>query len=167
MIEFYHPGFATSVSGSGLRGGGAGTEAASDFIVEEEDASTDKGVSIFHPPPVEFNFRKAFKTAKPADRKRVGVCGRKDKEGESTDSLHVSVEEAATTGSLRGMEWDSVRYTTDDEHLYSNKFDAFWQMLDVLKQDYGCTVLSQDIRKLPELRGVKNTFLKQMAVQGA
>ncbi len=94
MIEFYHPGFATSVSGSGLRGGRAGTEAASDFIVEEEDASTDKGVSISHPSPVEFNFRKAFKTAKLADRKRVGVCGRKDEEGESTDSLHVSVEES-------------------------------------------------------------------------
>ncbi|MBO9496484.1 hypothetical protein J7438_20720 [Thalassotalea sp. G20_0] len=160
LIEFYHPKFEISVSGSGLRGGGAGTEAASDFILEEEDASTDKGVSIFHPPPVEFSFSQAFKTAKLADRKRVGAGGRKDEESESTDPLHVSIEEATTTGSLRGMEWDSVRDTTDDANLYSNKFDAFWQMLDVLKKDYACAVLSQDIRKLPELPRCKKHLLK-------
>lgn len=161
LIEFYHPKFEILVSGSDSRAGGAGSEAASDFVLEEQDASSDNGVSIFHPPPVEFSFSQAFKTARLADRKRVWAGGGKDdEESEGVDSLHVSVEEPTTTGSLREMEWDAVRDTTDDAHLYRNKFDAFWQMLDALKKGYGCTVLSQVIRKLPELPRCKKHLLK-------
>ena len=160
LVEFYHPKFEEQVSGSGARGAGAGPEAASDFTVEEQDATADKGRSIYHPPPVEFKFARAFKTAKIADKKRAGATGRKDEQSESAGSVHASVEEATTAGSLQGVEWDTVNDTTDDAHLYRNKFDAFWQMLGCLQSDYECEIVSHELRKLPELARCKKHLLK-------
>ena len=160
LVEFYHPRFEEQVTGSGSRGAGAGSEAASDYALDELEASADKGRSIYHPPPVEFKFASAFKTTKIADKKRAGATGRKDEQSESSGTLNASVEEATVSGSLQGAEWDSVNDTTDDAHLYSNKFDAFWQMLDCLQKDHNCVIVSHNLRKLPELPRCKKHLLK-------
>ena len=160
LIEFYHPRFEELVTGSGSKGAGASSEMASDYTLEEQDATADKRRSIYHPPPVEFKFARAFKTAKIADKKRAGATGRKDEQNESTGSVHGSAEEATIAGSLQGVEWDTINDTTDDAHLYRNKFDAFWQMLDCLQSNHGCKIVSQNLRKLPELPRCKKHLLK-------
>ena len=160
LIEFYHPKFTEQVKGSASGTTGAGSEAASDYILEEQDANADRGRNIFHPPPVEFKFDRAFKTRKVADKKRAAVSGRKDDEAEGGAFLHASVEESTVAGVLQGTEWDTVSDTTDDTHLYLDKFSAFIQMLELLKNNHDCIIYSVDVRKLPNLPRCKKHLLK-------
>lgn len=151
-ILFSHPNFTKDVSGKGNGGYAAGTERPAELNIDDEaSASTDTKTVIIKPPSIAISFDKAVETIKVAQKKRISSNGRQDDDAPETASKDVSTGEATTTGELPNADWDNIDDQTDDSHLYINKFESYFRMLELLKVEHGCEVISYPLRKLPKL----------------
>ena len=101
--------------------------------------------------PTEFEFKYAVSTSKTSE-KRKSTGHRQHEELESEEaSQNVSTEEQGLMGNLPSAEWNNLNEATDDAHLYMNKFDSYFKMLDLLETAYGCEVNKLHLRKLPAI----------------
>ncbi len=151
-VLFSHPNFTKDVSGKGNGCYAAGTERPAELNIDDEaSASTDNKTVIIKPPSVAMSFDKAVETIKVAQKKCISSNGRQDDDAPETASKDVSTDEATTTGELPNADWDNIDDQTDDSHLYINKFESYFKMLELLKVEHGCEVISYPLRKLPKL----------------
>lgn len=151
-VLFSHPNFTKDVSGKGNGGYAAGTERPLEHNVDDEaSASADNKVVIIKPPSIVMLFDKAVETIKVTQRNRISRNGKQEDDAPETASKDVSTDEATTTGELPSADWDNIDDQTDDSHLYLNKFESFFKMLDLLKEKYECEVHIYQLRKLPNL----------------
>lgn len=151
-VLFAHPNFTKDVSGKGNGGYAAGTERPAEHNIDDEaSASTDNKTVIIKPPSIAMSFDKAVETIKVAKKNRVSSNGRQDDDAPETASKDVSTDETVTTGELPNADWDNIDDQTDDSHLYINKFESFFKMLELLESEYDFTIISKQIRKLPQI----------------
>lgn len=151
-VLFSHPNFTKDVSGKGNGGYAAGTERPAEHNIDDEaSANTDNKTVIIKPPSIAMSFDKAVETIKVAQKKRISSNGQKDDEAPDTASKDVSTDEATIIGELPNADWDNLVDQTDDSHLYISKFESYFRMLELLKVEHGCEVISYPLRKLPKL----------------
>ena len=151
-VLFSHPGFTKDVSGKGNGGYAAGTDRSLEHNIDDEaSASTDNKTVIIKPPSIAISFDKAVETIKVAQKNRISKNGQLDDDAPETASKDVSTDEATTTGELPNADWDNIGDQTDDCHLYLNKFESYFKMLDLLKGNYGCELVVYSLRKLPKV----------------
>ncbi|WP_199610015.1 Tn7-like element transposition protein TnsE [Flocculibacter collagenilyticus] len=151
-ILFSHPNFTKDVIGKGNGGYAAGTVRPAEHNVDDEaSANIDNKTVIIKPPSITLSFNKAVETIKIAQKNRISSNGKKDDEVPDKASKDVSTDEATTIGELPNADWDNIDDQTDDSHLYINKFESYFKMLELLKVEYGCEVISYSLRKLPKL----------------
>ena len=151
-VLFSHPNFTKDVSGKGNGGYAAGTERPAEHNVDDEaSANIDNKTVIIKPPSITLSFDKAVETIKVAQKDRISSNGNKDDEAPDTASKDVSTDEATTVGELPNADWDNIDDQTDDSYLYLNKFESYFKMLELLKNNYGCKLAVYSLRKLPKV----------------
>ena len=151
-ILFSHPNFTKGVSGQGSGGYAAGAERPLEHNIDDEaSASADNKVVIIKPPCITMSFDKAVVTIKVTQKNRISSNGKQDDDAPETASKDVSTDEATTGGELPNADWDNIDDQTDDSHLYLNKFESYFKMLDLLKDNYGCKLVVYSLRKLPKV----------------
>ncbi|WDE05428.1 transcriptional antiterminator [Thalassomonas viridans] len=159
-VHFSHPDFVETVSGKGNSGYAAGVERPAQHEVDDEaGAGTDNKTVIIKPPVVELSFQKPINTIKVPQKDRIGSSGKQDNDAPEKASRDVSTDETSTTGELPNADWDNIDDQTDDSHLYLNKFDSFFKMLELLKEKHGCEVSVYPLRKLPKVPRCKKHLL--------
>lgn len=151
-VLFSHPDFTKDVSGKGNGGYAAGTERPDEHNVDDEaSANIDNKTVIIKPPSITLSFDKAVETIKVAQKNRISRNGQLDDDAPETASKDVSTDETTTTGELPNADWDNLDDQTDDSHLYLSKFESYFKMLDLLKDNYGCKLVVYSLRKLPKI----------------
>lgn len=151
-VLFSHPNFTKDVSGKGSSGYATGTERPAEHNIDDEaSASTDNKTVIIKPPSIAMSFDKAVETIKVTQKNRISRNGQLDDDAPETASKDVSTDEATTTGELPNADWDNIDDQTDDSHLYLNKFESYFKMLNLLKDNYGCKLVVYSLRKLPKV----------------
>lgn len=159
-ILFSHPNFTKDVSGKGNGGYAAGIERPLEHNIDDEaSASADNKVVIIKPPSITMSFDKAVETIKVTQKNRISRNGQQDDNAPETASKNISTDEATTTGELPNADWDNIDDQTDDSHLYLNKFESFFKVLELLKTKQGCEVIAYPLRKLPKLPRCKKHLL--------
>jgi|APLak6261664640_1056046.scaffolds.fasta_scaffold01689_3 hypothetical protein len=161
VVEIYHPLFTETIGVKGSGGGGMGSGVQNDDyeIQEGESANSDHPHRIIQAPVVEFEFAKPFKTVKVAKKEQKRASGYATEKSQEVASKEVSIEEPTRTGQQPSADWNIVSDVTEDAHLYANKFKCFKKMLDQLVSQHGCTINSQQFRKLPHLARCKKHLL--------
>jgi hypothetical protein len=158
-VCFSHPDFVENVNGKG-NGGYAAAERPSQHEVDDEvGAGIDNKTVIIRPATIEMSFIKAIHTIKIPQKKRVSSSGKQEDDAPEMASKDVSTDEATTTGELPNADWDNIDDLTDDSHLYLNKFESYFKMLDLLKDNYGCKLVVYSLRKLPKVARCKKHLL--------
>lgn len=160
VVEFTSPKFKTSVGGKGTgTGGGSGQPNLHNVDDESEESNENKPVML-KASKVEFEYAQAVETRK-VSKKTKPTGGRKNDDAEPTDApTDVSSEEQGPLGGLPSAEWDTLDEQTDDTHLYLSKFSSYFEMLRLLEEKYGCTVIKYPLRKLPAIGKCKMHILK-------
>jgi len=159
-IEIYHPDFKESVQGQGKGACAPIEQAPEDYAIHDSgDANMNNQRIIIRPPLLDIEFDKAFKTSKIAIKKSTSSSGQLDAALPGGTSTDVSMEESLDGGGLAGADWDNLNDITDDAHLYENKFTCFLKMIDLIGAKDDCRIKSQQIRKLPKLRGYSKHLL--------
>ncbi|MFT6248638.1 MAG: hypothetical protein ACJAZQ_001847 [Cognaticolwellia sp.] len=151
-VLFSHPNFTKDVSGKGNGDYAVGTERTLEHNINDEaSASADNKVVIIRPPSITMSFDKAVETIKVIQKNRISRNGQQDDDAPETASKDISTDEATTTGELPNADWDNIDDQTDDSHLYLNKFESYFKMLDLLKGNNGCELVVYSLRKLPKV----------------
>ena len=151
-VLFSHPNFTKYVGGKGSGGYAAGAERPTEHNIDDEaSATTDNKTVIIKPPSITLSFDKAVETIKVAQKKRINSNGKQEDDAPETASKEVSTDETTIIGELPNADWDNLDDQTDDSHLYINKFESYFKMLELLKVEHGCEVMIYPLRKLPKL----------------
>jgi len=159
-VLFSHPNFTKDVSGKGNGGYAAGTERPLEHNIDDEaSASADNKVVIIKPPSIAMSFDKAVETIKVTQKNRISRNGQQDDDAPEAASKDVSTDEATTTGELPNADWDNIDDQTDDSHLYLNKFDSYFKMLELLRDKQKCKLVVYPLRKLPKIARCKKHIL--------
>ncbi len=160
-VEIFHPRFREAVRGTGSGTVVPGSGMSSEHNIHDNIEPNEGNKHILlKAPVVKFEFAKAFKVTKVAEKKQTTRISFEDEDpSASSAAKDVSVEEATVAGSLPQAEWDIASDVTDDAHLYANKFDCFQEMLDLLVREHDCIVQSKQIRKLPQISRYKKSLL--------
>lgn len=150
QITFVSDKFSINAGGRGS-GGKESNRPISHSIDDIDEGSNENKPVMLSQNPTEFEFRYAVSTSK-ASEKRKSTGRRRHDELESEEaSQNVSTEEQGLMGNLPSAEWNNLNEATDDAHLYMNKFDSYFKMLDLLETAYGCEVNKLHLRKLPAI----------------
>jgi len=159
VVEIYHPEFREHVQGDvGSRGKGHSGSPSDIDVYDGGDSSCDNERTLLKSTAVKFEFAQPFETTKIAiSERRCGARLQNEEEGET--ERKVSTEEPTGTGNLPSADWDAVLDTTDDAHLYANKFNCFHMMINQLVKGHECSVFSKSIRKLPKVPRCKKHLL--------
>ncbi len=159
-ISFYHPKFKQSVSGSGSGGSIAGAERPNEHNLHDDEATDFEkpGVTI-EAIAVEVGFANAFKTNRVTEKQQLASIGVADESVADEASIDVSADESDISGALPSAQWDTLDDQTDDVHLYLNKFDSFFEMLNALQERHNCRVDKYPLRKLPKISKCKKHLL--------
>lgn len=162
-VEFYHPEFKETKGAKGAGGGGFSKGILIDEyeIQEGESANSDQPHSIIQALPVKFTFANPFKTVKVAkkEQKRASRHATEKDESLGVTPKEVSIEEPIRTGQHESADWNLISDDTEDAHIYANKFYCFQKMLDYLVSQYGCTIKSKQLRKLPHMARCRKHLL--------
>jgi len=159
-VLFSHPNFTKDVSGKGNGGYAAGIDRPYEHNIDNDaSASSENKTIIIRPPCIALSFNKAVETIKVSKKNRISSNGKQDNDTPESNSKDVSTEEATTMGELPNADWDNIDDQTDDSHLYLNKFDGFFKMLELLKKNHGCDVTVYSLRKLPNIPRCKKHLL--------
>ncbi len=163
-VDFYHPKFERQVN---ARGGGTykgRLERPEEHELDgDESANPDKKRVILDAESVRISFKKPIKSNRVTERVKSAPHGKLDESepGEASDKL--SPNDDDVTGTIPGADYDIVEDETDDAHLYENKFDCFFQMIDSLENKHGCQANRYPLRKLPKLARCKKHMLSDDA----
>jgi len=160
VVEIYHPEFKENVRGQGSGGARSFPERPPEHtIYDDVEANVDYQPVPLSAPSVVFEFAQPFEARKVANKKQQAASGKADQEAGNTAAERVSVDEVTVSGDLHGADWDTIVDETDDVSLYANKFECFQSMLDILRAQYGWTIISKRLRKLPQLSRCKKHLL--------
>lgn len=160
VVEIYHPDFTESVHGTGTGACATIEQGSEDYVVHDDaDANMNNQSTIIHLSSLEIEFDKPFKTSKVAAKQKRNSAGKLDEELSDGALTDVSTEESSAGQGLPSADWDNVNDITDDAHLYEDKFTCFRKMIDLVEAKDGCTIKSEQIRKLPKLRGYSKYLL--------
>lgn len=159
IIEFYSPKFYQQVSGKGGSSGTGSHQPPQHQVDDSGEESRENKPLMISESKVRFDLAKAIKTAKVSLKKKLAGIGRKDDSVSAEASPNVSTEEQGIAGSLPSAEWDNLNELTDDTHLYTNKFQSYFEMLKLLREQHGCEVTVYPLRKLPAIGKCKKHLL--------
>ncbi len=159
-IDFFNPKFYIQRNGKG-QGNGAGANRPPGHKVDDasEGSRENKPVALAGY-STEFQFSRAIETSKICEKERSTGRGRKDDAELDEASSEVSTEEQRPCGDLPSADWNGLNDQTEDAHLYLNKFDSYFKMLDLLEEKHGCQVIKFPLRKLPAIGKCKMHILK-------
>ena len=159
-VYFAHPNFTKDVSGKGNGGYAASRERPEEHNIEDDSSASDaNNAVIVKPPSIKMSFNQVVETVKIAKKKNITTHGKAEDDAPSKASKEVSTEEATAIGELPNADWDSLDDQTDDSHLYINKFESYFKMLQILKENYGCAITAYPLRKLPKVARCKKHLL--------
>ena len=150
QITFVSDKFSLNTGGRGS-GGKESTRPVSHYIDDADEGSNDNKPVILCQNPTEFDFKYAVSTSKVSEKWRVSGRRRHEELESEEASQTLSTEEQGLMGNLPSAEWNNLNESTDDAHLYMNKFDSYFKMLDLLETAYGCEVKKLHLRKLPAI----------------
>lgn len=159
-IDFYHPEFKRRVGGKPTKGDGKQGEAPDQFDLDDDEQSdSDKATIDLISQQVVVTFKTPHITNRiPSQSKATNnIIG-------DTDNIildkDLSPNEKEDSGGLTGGAWNNLDDQTDDAHLYSGKFEAFYKMIDSLVKNHECKLNSKGIAKLPQVGEGKKHWLK-------
>lgn len=148
-VEFFNPKFYVNIIGKG-RANGMGADRASVHEVDDtSDGSLENKPIMLEGYAAEFEFDRAIETSKISRKKKPIGRGKEDDDEPRKAFRDVSTEEQGPGGDLPSADWNGLNDQTDDVHLYMNKFDSYFKMLDLLEENHGCRVNKFPLRKLP------------------
>lgn len=159
-VGFFSARFFTQMysQGSGI---GRDTERPSSHSIDDiEEGSRENKPVMLSANATVFEFKKAVETSKISKRQKSAGRGSRDDSEPDKASSDVSTEEQGPEGSLPSAEWDNLDDQTDDLHLYLNKFASYFEMLNVLRDEYGCEVTKLPLKKLPAIGKCKMHILR-------
>ncbi|MDV2963864.1 Tn7-like element transposition protein TnsE [Shewanella algae] len=158
-VEFFNPKFYTQINGNGQGKDVSADRPPGHKVDDTSEGSRENKPVVLAGYGTEFEFDRAIETSKISERKKPTGRARKDDDEPGEASREVSTEEQGPEGVLPSADWDGVNDQTDDVHLYLNKFDSYFKMLDLLKEKHDCRVVKFPLRKLPAIGKCKRHIL--------
>lgn len=159
-IEFYSPKFFTQVAGKGVVAGSAAERPPGYNVDDVAEGSRENKPVMIRDNTTELAFNRAVQTSKISKKRKSTGKGREDDGEQGAASKDVSTEEQGPYGNLPSADWNGLNDQTDDDHLYLNKFDSYFKMLDLLEEKHGCRVIKSPLRKLPAIGKCKKHLLE-------
>lgn len=153
IIEIYHPKFTIPNPKKNKIGPSAASTGSIKKINihDDDDSNADKGRLIIHGEKVEFEFTKPFITNRISGKKRVVISTSSGEPEEDEHNSNVSLGEPVTGQGRTSADWNTIRDLTKNDHLFRSKFDCFLDMIERMTSYSGCELLSERIKKLPQV----------------
>ena len=159
-IGYFHPNFTENTPSSSKGTGGTYPQLPTQREIDEEsDGSSDNESALIFCDATLINFNNSPRTRKVYAKAKAKSGGKEDEEKPSTLSPEVSTDDSNSRGDIPRATVDGLDGQTDNAHLYLNKFDSFFKMLEVLEKEHGIQISKPVIRKLPEIGRSKSHLM--------
>ncbi|KZN60369.1 hypothetical protein N478_07370 [Pseudoalteromonas luteoviolacea S4060-1] len=151
-IGFSHPNATERKSGSGKGKGGTYPQLPTQREIDEEsDGSEDNESALIFCEATQRIYNRVPRTRKVNAKPRKSSGGKEDEDKPSALPPEVSTDDPNSRGDTPRAAVDGLDDQTDNAHLYLNKFDSFFKMLEILEQEHGVKQNKPIVRKLPEV----------------
>ncbi|WP_352284216.1 MULTISPECIES: Tn7-like element transposition protein TnsE [unclassified Pseudoalteromonas] len=159
-IGYFHPNFTENKPGSSKDTGGTYPQLPTQREIDEEsDGSSDNESALIFCDATLINFNNSPRTRKVYAKAKAKSGGKEDEEKPSRLSPEVSTDDSNSRGEIPKATVDGLDDQTENAHLYLNKFDSFFKMLEVLEKEHGVKQSKPVVRKLPEIGRSKSHLL--------
>ncbi len=149
-IGYSHPNSTEIKPSSGKGKGGTYPQLPSQREIDEEsDGSEDNESALIFCDATQRIYNRVPRTRKVYAKARNSLGGKEDKDKPSTLPPEVSTDDSNSRGDTPRAAVDGLDDQTDNAHLYLNKFDSFFKMLEILEKEHGVKQSNPVIRKLP------------------
>ncbi|MCG9770141.1 Tn7-like element transposition protein TnsE [Pseudoalteromonas piscicida] len=149
-IGYSHPNSTEIKPSSGKGKGGTYPQLPSQREIDEEsDGSEDNESALIFCDATQRIYNRVPRTLKVYAKARNSSGGKEDEDKPSTLPPEVSTDDSNSRGDTPRAIVDGLDDQTDNAHLYLNKFDSFFKMLEILEKEYGVKQNNPVIRKLP------------------
>lgn len=161
-VEFFDPRYQAQQSGGKGAAKSSGLPLPEVEIDDEQDPDPDHSEIKIETPTVSFEFTNPFETTRvgKGDRSSGGtVQGEVETTPSTSTVIEASTNEPTIHGTLPSADYDGLNDTSEDTHLYADKFEAFAAMVVCLVSMPNCSQIRQELRKLPAIEGYSKYLL--------
>ncbi|WOC26259.1 Tn7-like element transposition protein TnsE [Pseudoalteromonas sp. N1230-9] len=149
-IGYSHPSSTENKSGSGKGKSGTYPQLPTQReISEESDGSEDNESALIFCDVTQRIYNRVPRTRKVFAKPRKNPGGKEDEDKSSTLPPDVSTDDPSSRGDTPRAAIDGLGDLTNNAHLYINKFDSFFKMLEILEKEHAIKQNKAIIRKLP------------------
>ena len=148
-IGYSHPSSTESKPSSGKGKGGTYPQLPSQREIDEEsDGSEDNESALIFCDVTQRIYNRVPRTRKVFAKPRKNPSGKEDEDKPSILPPEVSTDDSNSRGDTPRAVVDGLDDQTDNAHLYLNKFDSFFKMLEILEKEHAIKQSKAIIRKL-------------------
>ncbi|MBQ4844889.1 Tn7-like element transposition protein TnsE [Pseudoalteromonas sp. MMG005] len=151
-IGFSHPSATENKPSSGKGKGGTYPQLPTQREIDDNsDGSENNESALIFCDATQRIYNRVPRTRKVYAKARNSSSGKEDEDKPSTIPPNVSTDDPNSRGDMPRAAVDGLDDQTDNAHLYLNKFDSFFKMLEILEQEHGVKQNKPIVRKLPEV----------------
>ena len=159
-IGYSHPSSTENKSGSGKGKSGTYPQLPTQReIIEESDGSEDNESALIFCDMTQRIYNRVPRTRKVYAKPRKNPGGKEDEDKSSTLPPDVSTDDPSSRGDTPRAAVDGLDDLTENAHLYINKFDSFFKMLEILEKEHAIQQSKAIIRKLSAVGRSKNHLM--------
>jgi len=161
-VEFFDPRYQTQQSGGKSAAKPSGLPLPEVEIDDGQDPDPDHSEIKIEMPTVSFEFTNPFETTRVGKGERSSggaVQGEVETTPSTNTVLEVSTNESTIHGTVPSADYDGLNDSSEDTHLYADKFEAFAAMVACLVTMPNCSQIRQELRKLPAIEGYSKYLL--------
>ncbi|MFK3862819.1 Tn7-like element transposition protein TnsE [Pseudoalteromonas rhizosphaerae] len=159
-IGYSHPSSTENKSGSGKGKRGTYPQLPTQReINEESDGSEDNESALIFCDMTQRIYNRVPRTRKVYAKPRKNPGGKGDEDKSSTLPPDVSTDDPSSRGDTPRAAVDGLDDLTENAHLYINKFDSFFKMLEILEKEHAIKQSKAIIRKLPAVGRSKSHLM--------
>lgn len=162
VVKFIDPKFVEHQAGDGGYFQEPAVPENESMINDDELPTVGSKEHILDVPTVVLSFSEPVETTRKAsnDRRRPGVGKGSEADIEpGNEQAEISTDEPTIRGDFPAGGFNAIEDQSDDLHLYTQKFEAFAAMVELLEIK-GCQQVSGCIRKLPKIPGYSKHLLE-------
>lgn len=159
-IGYSHPNSTEIKPSSGKGKGGTYPQLPSQREIDEEsDGSEDNESALIFCDVTQRIYNRVPRTRKVYAKARSSLGGKEDEDKPSNLPPEVSTDDSNSRGDTPRAVVDGLDDQTDNAHLYLNKFDSFFKMLEILEKEHAIKQGKAIIRKLSAIGRSKSHLM--------
>lgn len=159
-IGFTHPNFVENKQGTGKASGGTYPQKPHERDINaDSDGSNENQPALIICDATLIQFNRHVKSHKIYKKAKKPSGANEDGQEPSKLPPDVSTDNENSRGENPRAAIDGLDDKNDDAYMYLNKFESFFQMLEILKEEHGVKIGKPIIRRLPEVGRSKKHLL--------